>query len=81
MVDLWIRSQCRMHLLKCNNIVVSQTTHSEAQVMGYVDPELSYIKLGKFKTKERAMEVLNEIETIIIDNPKEICLVYEMPQE
>lgn len=87
MVDLWIRSQCGKHLLKCNNIVIAQTTHNEAQVMGYVDPELSYVKLGIYKTEERAMEVLNEIQRELHSTVMNFgrlgypFIVYNMPQE
>lgn len=87
MIDLWIRSQSKMHLFKCNNIAVAQTTHNEAQVMGYVDSEFGYVELGKYKTLERATAILDNIQsklnTFLLDfrHWNYANIVYEMPQE
>ena len=58
-MELWIRSQDRMTICKCNNIYIDDE---------WVNPY--YIKddiltLGKYSTKERALEVLDEIQNIL----------------
>ena len=58
-MELWIRSQDRMTLCKCNNIYIDDK---------WVSPY--YIKdgtltLGKYETRERALEVLDEIQKIL----------------
>lgn len=87
MIDLWIRSQSKMHLFKCNNIAVAQTTHNEAQVMGYVDSEFGYVELGKYKTLERATAILDNIQSKLgekilnFDSWSYASVIYNMPQE
>ena len=91
-MELWIRSQDENSLIKANNI------YSD------VLPEDGYYKifnmpdediLGKYITKERALEVLDEIQDILdvynshikkhTDMYKNIfvppCVVYIMPEE
>lgn len=58
-MKLWIRSQDKMTLCKCNNIYIDDE---------WVGPY--YIKddtltLGIYKTKERALEVLDEIQKML----------------
>ena len=58
-MELWIRSQDRKTLLKMNRIYVfSQTIFAE-----YIDNR--EIDLGTYKTNERALEVLDEIQNIL----------------
>ena len=97
-MDLWIRSQDRKILVKCNEIAL--TTDSEDiktirgyKIVGYFDKNTEYEELGFYTNKERALEVLGEIEKKIVllglgvafnspmidvDNPFN---VYEMPKE
>ena len=95
-MDLWIRSQDREKLVKCNDIVVNDDC-----IIGYFDKDTEYEDLGTYKTKERALEVLDEIQNAILGiisledkKKKKIkqytgvaclskvtnCLVYEMPK-
>lgn len=77
-MELWIRSQDRKTLLKMNRIYVfSQTIFAE-----YIDNR--EIDLGTYKTNERALEVLDEIQHRLItlcDSMNRHLYVYEMPQE
>lgn len=59
-MDLWIRSQDKEKLVKCNDIVVNDDC-----IIGYFDKDTEYEDLGTYKTKERALEVLDEIQNIL----------------
>lgn len=106
---LWIRSQDRKKLVCCNDIAIS-TKHYEIkaedilncnknknvyEVVGYFEKNTEYELLGTYSTKERALEVLDEIQNIFSLNYEnktyhEIDLLlkakmldscYEMPKE
>ena len=59
-MDLWIRSQDRTFLRKVNKIGIL-----EGRDFWSIDENLT-VSFGKYKTKERALEVLNEIEERIM---------------
>jgi hypothetical protein len=74
-MELWIRSQDRMTLCKRNNIYIDDE---------FVSPY--YIKddtltLGKYSTKERALEILDEIQNILETRNDVSQMVYEMPKD
>ncbi len=90
-MDLWIRSQDKEKLLKVNDIAIEMN-----MIYGYFDKNTEYELLGTYKSKERALEVLDEIQNILKNNqygykvdglgkkvdiiPNQI-FVYEMPME
>lgn len=100
-MELWIRSQDRMNLVKIKQINVNYRD-SRHIIANYI-PEMYenageyYELLGTYETKERALEVLDEIQELFIK--KDIvkselnkdgltmvsmpitCIVYEMPKE
>ena len=63
-MELWIRSQDRTFLRKVNTIGIV-----EGRDFWSIDENLT-ISFGKYKTKERALEVLDEIQNIL--SPKYI---------
>ena len=73
-MTLWIRSQDREKLVKCNDIVVNGSS-----IIGYFDKDTEYEDLGTYETKERALEVLDEIQNII--KPKFLIRLDEAKQE
>lgn len=76
-MELWIRSQDRMTLCKCNNIYIDDEWVSPYYIK---DDTLT---LGKYSTKERALEVLDEIQDLmrsLTDSDLKI-IQYEMPKE
>ena len=87
-MELWIRSQDKMKLVSNCNLYISNEIRNE-----YVIEDLNnkYLKLGTYKTKERVLEILDEIEKYIEKQGQiEIDLqnggkyygkVYEMPKE
>lgn len=68
-MELWIRSQDREKLVKCNDIAIKSFLYNEIpkdewchSIVGYFDKETEYEILGSYKTKERALEILDEIQ-------------------
>ena len=65
-MELWIRSQDRMNLVKINQ--VSLNYQNNKQIIANYIPDIYensscyYELLGTYKTKERAIEVLDEIQ-------------------
>ena len=62
-MNLWIRSQDREKIVNCNDIVVNGYS-----IIGYFDKDTEYEDLGNYKSKERALEVLDEIQNKIAYN-------------
>lgn len=98
-MELWIRSQDKENLVKVEKLFYHNTC-SEMENLGehYIGnrewiADKDYTLLGKYKAKERALEVLNEIQEAQLGNyhyrcpsnvkvsNKEDTIVYEMPQE
>lgn len=78
-MDLYIRSQDKMALAKYDLLILEKY---ENKYMFIAD---HYKNMGVYKTKERALEVLDEIQNKLC--PKEMInlgqgtIVYEMPKE
>ena len=72
-MELWIRSQDKEKLLKANDIGISNNAINEGgsikfkgyKIVGYFDKNTEYELLGTYETKERALEVLDEIQNKI----------------
>lgn len=66
-MELWIRSQDRMTLLNYSRIAVEPMPKScNGEDKGYMFVGDHYYNLGEYKSKERALEVLDEIEERIM---------------
>ena len=83
---MWIRSQDKMNLVKVRQIGVNYQDNK--QIIANYTPELYensggyYELLGTYKTKERALEVLDEIQNyILLPNTDNSAYVYKMPKE
>ena len=75
-MDLWIRSQDKTKLKKTNYLQVEfDSWQNKSAIICNTDV------VAVYKTKERALEILDEIETMLLENFNESCLVYEMPKE
>ena len=90
-MDLWIRSQDRENLIPVNNPICIIDTR-----VVYKESATYIITLAEYKTKERALEVLDEIQDRILKGAfaKKIncleeeldlipnnLLIYQMPEE
>lgn len=68
-MNLWIRSQDKMNLVKIRQISLDYS--NTKQIIANYIPEIYensgeyYELLGTYKTKERAIEVLDEIQNIL----------------
>ena len=62
-MDLWVRSISKRILLKVDNILVVEAENKHCLYTLSHDEE---IELGEYETKERALEVLDEIQKLLI---------------
>ncbi len=76
-MELWIRSQDRERITKIDEVYYSSDDYGY-YVMCYKDQFTGY-KLGKYKSKERALEVLDEIENLLI--PKYVIRIDDNTQK
>ena len=79
-MELWIRSKQKCMLIKVENLRIMRTTEG----WNIIANDNNYI--GTYKTKERALEVLDEIQKILeqVNDPNLTILpvlVSEMPEE
>lgn len=99
-MELWVRSQDRESLVKVDNLYVSVGNYICYYVEKGKEVPNTYYRssgeLGRYATKERALEVLDEIQNFIenrnkikitqeingiISETEEPKKVYEMPKE
>lgn len=78
-MELWIRSQDGRILQEVDNLFLD-ANYENKRISTY---DGDNVELGTYKTKERALEVLDEIQDLLqnayIGNSNRI--VYEMPKE
>ena len=83
-MELWIRSQDRTRLVPVTPLIVEKEEYIKDVLpfVIYTYYEDYKIRLGYYKTKEKALEVLDEI-TDFIDglNRTNTITIYEMPIE
>lgn len=73
-MELWIRSQEKTKLIKVENIMIIENVIEEMTILGVsekqtIQSEVMIIAsdtlVGTYKTKERAIEVLTEIQNLL----------------
>ena len=68
-MELWVRSQDEIHLLKCTDIAINEIKingFSEGyQIVNYFGDISKYEILGIYQTEERAVEILDEITDLL----------------
>ena len=65
-MELWIRSQDRETLIKTENISIDNENYIIGNLISDDNKSIcDYWRLGHYKTKERALEVLDEIQDIV----------------
>ena len=75
-MELWIRSQDKTTLIRSYEIYISEYGKGSYVIRA---KKTSHV-LGTYKTKERAIEVLDEIQAYLMsDSPK--SNVYHMPEK
>lgn len=92
-MELWIRIQDKTILQKVDNLLISNGNNAEGAFSIYTNSLPSKNILGRYKTKERALEVLDEIQEAELGNFHYKCpsnvkvsnnedtIVYQMPAE
>ncbi len=77
-MELWIRSQYKEMIFKVNNNLIIRHNDNRENAMYFI--ECDGFKIAMYKTRERALEVLDEIEAYLMsDSPKSNA--YNMPEE
>ena len=84
-MELWIRSQDREILTKVNLLDISECKETNIsnknnkgfEIWNNIDD--TFRKAGTYKTKERALEILDEIQFYL--RAKNELFIYEMPKE
>lgn len=84
-MDLWIRSQDKEKLVECNKVELEPTLTFGMYTLKTTNDNCSII-LGNYKTKERALEVLDNITKNLcyrleFGHPYNNNFVYEMSEE
>lgn len=79
---MWVRSQNKECLLKCNTINIATKEETNGYIIFEYIGNDDYVNLGVYKSKERALEILDEIQTEISNYVGTMAqIVYEMPEE
>ena len=77
-MELWIRNQDRENLVKVELLEISERG-KDCMIITIFQNKVAH--LGIYKTKERALEVLNEIQNLLETRNGIQQMVYEMPKE
>jgi hypothetical protein len=65
-MELWIRSQDKLRLAKIENVIINYNRQTEIIGNYYSADDIEKeIPLGEYTTKERALEVLDEIQEVL----------------
>lgn len=65
-MELWIRNQDKTILQKVDNLLISDGNNKGGTFNIYTNSLPAQNVLGRYKTKERALEILDEIEERIM---------------
>ena len=77
-MELWVRSQDKRILQKVDNIFLD-ANYEDKRISTY---DGDNVELGTYKTKERAIEVLDEIQNFMRDYAYvKPTLIYNMPKD
>ena len=85
-MELWIRSQDRQDLIKVGELfATTNLLNNDDWEIVTIANENNTCHLGKYKTKERALEILDKIQQLIVEYSQsldyKIVPIYEMPKE
>lgn len=64
-MELWIRSQDKINLIKVYDIWIDDTDMVDQGYVSIMANSTFSFELGQYKTKERALEVLDEIQNLL----------------
>ena len=72
---MWIKTQDKKELLEIKHFKIHSDINGRFNIRGFCRDE--EVILGIYETKERALEVIYDIQFLIVDNEK----LYVMPKE
>lgn len=72
---MWIRSQSKLMLAKINMVFIN--FNEQTEILGSVNVDTEGVPLGEYATKERTLEVLDDIHQYV----NGIHKIYEMPKD
>lgn len=83
-MNLWVRSQDKERLVKVSNVQYTYRKgdlYSDVRGKHYIGTYYDNLEiLGEYATKERAIEILDEIQNyILLPNTDNSAYVYQMP--
>lgn len=81
-MELWVRSQNKKILTKVQELSIEE--FDCLWIIHKVKEKGSWTGLGTYKTKERALEVLDEIQSHLVtinDKNDNLFYVYQMPED
>lgn len=64
-MELWIRTQDKMRLVKPNRLAIKRDSRTIGEGDYYIYESQNSLRYGTYTTKERALEVLDEIQDIL----------------
>ena len=69
-MSIWVRSQDKELLMKVDNINlgIDVDTNEPTRIFTFVDGTVTSFTLGTYKSKERALEVLDEMQSYLENN-------------
>lgn len=82
-MELWVRDQTKTGLYKIDNVYIHEDEDKTIHI--WTDGINKYLKyyLGGYKSKQRALEILDEIQRHL--NDKDLAdyrvFIYQMPEE
>lgn len=80
-MNLWVCNQDKTILQKVDNLLISDGDNAGGTFNIYTNLLPAQNILGRYKTKERALEVLDEIQNyILLSNTDNSAYVYQMPK-
>lgn len=71
---MWIRTQNKESLVNVDNFSIVQDDYSYFYLINSDVGDNEYYELGEYKTKERALEVLDEIQKAIENLPADTTI-------
>ena len=83
-MDLWIRSQDRKRLTKIEDFYMVEDDYKKDNILSFPKYYIGNTlvgHLGVYKTKERALEILNYIQSELADANNTDRLIFVMPEE
>ena len=82
-MELWIRTQDKMRLVKPNRLAIKRDSKTIGEGDYYIYESQNSLRYGTYTTKERAIEILDEIQDLLqnayVGNANRI--VYQMPED